>query len=229
MFRKILGALGVGLAAGGAAAAPSFYTPYAQGQVNQIYNLLFCDDPALYATDPATANTPLWRTLRGEPLDVPGLRRIAEDAGNEGRVRALAYHRLRSAGERVAPRHLLGVIVEVPMPGGLDVLAAFSDGGVRYLNHSGKMVFVDAAGSPLQAMAAQLLSSADPVVARLGPWDKGRLPPPAGGNVRISFIVSDGLYFGEGPFEAMQRDPLAGALIEQASRLLQKVVEVGQR
>jgi hypothetical protein len=74
-----------------------------------------------------------WPTLLAEPPDKAALRKIAEDQANEGRVRALAYNRLRAAGEKVAPKKLLGVIIEVPLQQGLDVLAAFSEGGIRYL------------------------------------------------------------------------------------------------
>jgi hypothetical protein len=41
----------------------------------------------------------------------------------------------------------------------------------------------------------------------------------------MTFLVSDGLYFGEGPMQAMQRDPLAGPVILEAGRLLQVVVD----
>ena len=37
-------------------------------------------------------------------------------------------------------KELLGVIVEVSLPGGLDVLAAFKDGTARYINYAEKML-----------------------------------------------------------------------------------------
>jgi hypothetical protein len=45
----------------------------------------------------------------------------------------------------------------------------------------------------------------------------------------LTFIVSDGLYFGEGPFAALSQDALAGPLIQQATRLLQQVVAIATK
>jgi hypothetical protein len=118
---------------------------------------------------------------------------------------------------------LLGVIVEVPLAGGLDTLAAFSEGGVRYINQSGKMVAIEGVGA-FSAHVKSLFKASEPVVAQIGPWQKSRLGPPQRGNVRLTFLVSDGLYFGEGPMSGMQRDAMAGPILEQATALLQAVV-----
>jgi hypothetical protein len=42
----------------------------------------------------------------------------------------------------------------------------------------------------------------------------------------MTFLVSDGLYFGEGPFTLMQRDPVAAPLLKNAGELLQLVVKL---
>jgi hypothetical protein len=131
--------------------------------------------------------------------------------------------RLREFGKDVPPKMLLGVIVEVSLAGGLDTLAAFSEGGVRYVNQSGKLVVIEAAASMLPTVK-DIFVAAEPVVARLGPWKNPRLAPPTQGNVRLTFLVSDGLYFGEGPMCQMQRDAMAGPIIHRATKLLQDVL-----
>lgn len=199
------------------------HAPYADAGINHLYNLLFCDDIELFRGQNG-APQGLWATLFGEPPDIGALRQLAEDGNNEGRVRALAYLRLRNAGESVPPKKLFCVIVEVPLDGGLDVLAAFSDGGVRYLNQTGKASIVEGAGNPVEPLARELMAAGQTVVDRIGPWDRPRLPPPKLGNVRISFVVSDGLYFGEGKFETLQQDAMAGPLLAKATELLQRVV-----
>jgi len=226
MFKKLLSALGTGRPAPGPGPAPrGLYQPYAQEHVNFFYNLLFCDDLELFRRNDTPAGEP-WTTLLAATPDLAALSRIAGDESGEGRVRALAYKRLRDAGQAVPSRKLLGVIVEVPLDGGLDVLAAFCEGGVRYLNQSGKIAIFEGAGNPVEALAKELVSISQAVVDRIGPWEKSRLPPPKAGNVRLSFLVSDGLYFGEGPFELFQRDPMAGPVLGKASQLLQKSVDV---
>jgi hypothetical protein len=39
--------------------------------------------------------------------------------------------------------------------------------------------------------------------------------------VRITFLVSDGLYFGEGPANIFFKDPMAGPVLNAATQLLQ--------
>jgi len=120
------------------------------------------------------------------------------------------------------------VIVEVPLASGLDTLAAFSEGGVRYVNQSGKLLVIEGVADVLP-LVKRLIAASEPVVSRIGPWDKPRLAPPKLGNVRLTFLVSDGLYFGEGPMSVMQGDAMAGPIIGQATQLLQAVVAMGTK
>lgn len=138
MLRKFLAKLGVG-AASAPAKAMGLYAPYAEPHVNFLYNLLFCDDLALFRTGDTAKDGPPWSTLLADRADTDALRKIAQDPEEESRLRALAYNRLRAAGQAVPAKSLLGVIVEVPLEQGLDVLAAYPDGRVRYLNQSGKV------------------------------------------------------------------------------------------
>ena len=229
MLKKILATLGIGLAANGSASGAELYKPYADSHVNFLYNLLFCDDITLFRNQNTAKSDVLWLTLLAEPADRVALRKIADEQTNEGRVRAVAYNRLRAAGEKVPPKKLLGVIVEVPLQQGLDVLAAFSEGGVRYLNQSGKVAIFEGQGNPVEALAKELVAISQPIVNQIGPWDKQRLPPPKAGNVRLTFLVSDGLYFGEASFGALQSDPMASPVLAKASQLLQRAVELGTK
>lgn len=201
------------------------YAPYNQPEINQIYDLLFCDDLMAFSPKPGEELAPWQSVLFGGPVDAERVRTLAEDTTAEGRIRALAYNWLRAQGQPVPPKTLLGVIVEVPLDGGLDVLAAFSDHGVRYINQTGKLAVIEGGLPETDPIVVALLAAAQPVIARIGPSDQERLPPPRQGNFRLTFLVSDGLYFGEGPMPVMQRDPLAGPVINQATQLLQMVVD----
>jgi len=229
MLGKLLATIGLTLAASGSTTATELYKPYAQSHVNFLYNLLFCDDINLFKTQGAEKGVGLWGTLLAEQPDKTALRKVANDEANEGRVRAVAFNRLRALGETVPPKRLLGVIVEVPLQKGLDVLAAFSEGGVRYLNQSGKVAIFEGQGNPVEVLAKELVAVSQPILNKIGPWDRNRLPPPKAGNVRITFLVSDGLYFGEGPFAVLQRDAIAGPILSKAAQLLQRAVELGTK
>ena len=226
MLRKLLATIGMASAATASAAPP--YSPYSSEAANAIYNLLFCDNAAPFLAKPGEAPVPWQATLAAAPPNIEALRSLADDRGQEGRVRYLAYQQLRSFGQSVPPKQLLGVIVEVPLDGGLDALAAYSEGGVRYINQSGKIAIVE--GVPNFAQLVQsLFSASQPVVNAIGPWKEERRAPPARGNVRLTFLVSDGLYFGEGPMNVMQREAMAAPVIQKATELLQAVVASGAK
>ena len=226
MLRKFFAAMGLGVAAANGAEAGPPYGPYASESANTIYNLLFCDEPSAFLGDRKSARKEWQKVLSENPSSPSDLAALASDASQEGRIRYLAYSRLRGMGQQVKPKILLGVVVEVPMAGGLDALAAYSEGGVRYVNHSGKMVIGEGVADFLP-LVQQIFAVSEPVVARIGPWDKPRTSPPKHGNIRMTFLVSDGMYFGEGPMSVMQRDALAGPVIQQATQLLLSVTRAG--
>src|SRR5262245_30957121 len=116
MIHNIFGSFGIG------GASPS---PYKLAEINFLYNALFCDDPLQFR--PSGAEAPAeWQAALFDPRpDAAAIRRIAENQDEESRVRILAYNWLRRHKHSVPPRQLLAVIVEVPVAGGLDVLAAY--------------------------------------------------------------------------------------------------------
>jgi hypothetical protein len=223
MLRKFLAAVGLGSAAARRGGANPPYAPYSESAANDIYNLLFCDNLSAFLTSAGRALAPWQVVLSSDPPNVAGLVTLADGATEEGRTQYLAYTRLRALGQVVPAKRMLGVIVEMPMAGGLDTLAAYSDGGVRYINHTSKLAFFERLPS-LQPHVQSLFAASEPVVARIGPWHEPRRPPPKAAQVRLTFLVSDGLYFGEGPMATMQRDAMAGPVIHSAGQLLQTAV-----
>lgn len=199
------------------------YAPYRNCAANDIYNLLFCDDTSACGSGEHQRSVAWQTTLFAERADEAALLALASDTAEEGRIRYLAYARLRALAREVPGKVLLGVIVEVPLADGLDALAAYADGGVRYINHT-EHISVFEGAAPLAPHVGALFAASEPVVARIGPWDGPRKPPPAADNVRLSFLVSCGLCFGEGPMSVMQRDAMAGPIIQRATALLQAVV-----
>ncbi|MBX3586453.1 MAG: hypothetical protein KF796_07400 [Ramlibacter sp.] len=227
MLRKLLATFGILASTAGATATPP-YDPYKSDAANAIYNLLFCDDPSGFEAKSGERPSAWQLVLASNPINVSALEALAADPNQEGRVRYLAFQRLRTSGRAVPQKELLGVIVEVPLSGGLDTLAAYSEGGVRYVNQSGKLVVAEGVPS-FQLLVAGLFTAAKPVVAKIGPWKGPRRAPPAQGNIRMTFLVSDGLYFGEGPMALMQQEPLAAPVIKRATELLQAVVAAGTK
>jgi hypothetical protein len=198
------------------------HTPYNEPHLNVLYNLLFCDDPDLFKTE---GDNNVTAEILAEVPNVQSLEQIASDEEQESRIRALAYNRLRSLGQTISEKVLLGVIVEVPLDQGLDTLAAYADGRVRYLNQSGSASLFEGGPPEVEVKAKELVAVSESLINAIGPWDKERLPPPASGNVRMTFLVSDGLYFGEGPFEMLAQDSMGGPVLAKAGELLNAVVD----
>jgi hypothetical protein len=225
MIKRILAAIGLGSAAVANAGDKELTGPYKDHSTNLIYHLLFCDRLKLFEDNHKGELDVPWSTIFKVDPDYEAVGKIANDKSQEARVRMLSFGLLRSAKKDVPKGELLGTIIEVRMPSGLDTLAVFTDGGARYINHSGKIAVVEGVPNQFQKEIEDVIKTSRPIVAAIGPWDKERLPAPNNGNIRMTFLVSDGLYFGEGPMDMMQQDKMAAPLIQSATSLLLKIVE----
>jgi len=201
------------------------HKPYSDPGFNKLYNLLFADDPRLFQMSDDTRSAYPWKILLDEKAGISDLNKIAADPGMESRARALAYHILRSKGNAVDKKEVLGIIVEVGLDEGLDVLAAYKDGTARFINHVEKIIVWETATDQSQALVKNLFAEGLQVVKNIGPWDKDRLPAPGTGDIRISFVVADGLYFGQGPFEVLEKDKMGGPVIRAATQLMVYLIQ----
>lgn len=200
--------------------------PYKDTHVNLIYNLLFCDNVNLYKQNAKESVPYPFDVLLADNSSVADLEKIADNADAGSRARILACNELLSAGYKLKKKELFGVIVEVGLGEGLDVVASFSDGTARYINHTGEVLVWEATtDEKASGITQQLFENAVNVVQKLSPWDKPRNPNPTKGNVRITFLVSGTLYFTEGPIEELFNDPMAGATLVNATELMQYLMQ----
>ena len=153
------------------------------------------------------------------------LETIAGDTAVESRVRMLAFNRLRAMKLPVPAKQLLGTIIEFPQRDGLDTLAAFADGRVRYINQTGHPGIFEGAPPEVVAKANELMRVSQFAVDQHGPSDEPRRPPPDGDMVRLSFLVSDGTYVGEGSYEVLIDDPVGGPVLTAGGELLVRLVD----
>ncbi|HTE26886.1 hypothetical protein [Flavitalea sp.] len=200
--------------------------PYKDESTNIIYQLLFCDNMDLYKAKITTPYQYPFDVLFAPYSSVNDLQEIINDDTSDPRVRILACNRLNMAGQKPAFQELLAVIIEVGLDNGLDVLASFQNGTARYINHTGKvLVWETSTDQKANEITNALFQNGEEVIAKIGPWDKPRRPQPAKGNVRLTFLVSDGLYFGEGPIDILFKDPLAAPTIHSATQLMAYITE----
>ena len=207
------------------ATPPSPSDPYKDSSTNLIYNLLFCDNLNLYKANTKPPCTYPFDILFSETSSLTDIQKIIADSTSDPRVRILAYNRLLGSGHRPEKKELLAVIVEVGLDNGLDVLASFNNGTARYINQTGKILIWETTDEVSNQLTEQLFLKSQQIVNQIGPWDKPRRPHPAKGNVRITFLVSDGLYFGEAPMNVLFNDPLASPALRTAAELMKYLTE----
>jgi len=199
--------------------------PYADDALNLLYNQFFADNLALYKSGKEAGESYPWSVLLAAQPDMADLRQLASDEASESRVRLMACRELQRRGEPMDASLLLGVIVEVGLENGLDTLAVYPDGTARYINQAGGVIVWEEKDELLAFKVGKLMQLSQAVVAKIGPWDKDRLPPPSIGHVRLSFLVSNGLYFGQGSMEVLAQDAMGGPVIQAGSEILSFLVE----
>ena len=196
------------------------YTPYKDKATNVDYNLLFCDDLALYRTHHQGAVTGPWQMLFAQPVNLKNLQALANSTSQETRVRILAFNALEQHHVKQKHKALLAVIVEMGLAHGLKTLAVYQDLHIRYIDPSGKLRVWESHTPVIDAKIHKLFQEAQPIIEKIGPWGKPRLAPPPAGQMRLTFLVNDGLYFGEGTMRHLSRSPLAGPVVTAATELL---------
>lgn len=155
---------------------------------------------------------------------------IAMDEMLESRHRLQAWQFLRSINvhpdEATVAHQAWGVVVEVPVDGGHDVLAAYAVGGVRYLNHAGGATVLEdgEGGDDVQAALVAYLRAGQALADQLGPWTEPALPEVPVGHTRLLALTPGGHRFGQGPDDALKGEPLAADVFSTATDLLVAVV-----
>jgi len=200
------------------------YGPYADSSINLIYNLLFCDNIDLFKENTEQSNVYPFDVLFSDESSNDDLQKVIENT-NESRIKILAYNKLLKNGVKPKIKELLAVIVELGLDNGLDVLASFKDGTARYINQTGRMLIWETRDTVSDKLTDELFLKSSQVVDKIGPWDQPRRPYPAKGNARITFLVSDGLYFGEAPINVFFTEPLASPALMAATALMKYLVE----
>jgi hypothetical protein len=145
----------------------------------------------------------------------------------ESRHYLQAYHFLRELGVNApaeSTKDVLGVVVEIGMQKGLDLVAAYADRHARYYNYSGAGVVWERGSSRLDVPIDDLLGLGRAVVQAIGPWKGVRPPAPQKGQARINLLTPSGLHFGQGPLDSLAKDRLGGPVIASAFRLMQELI-----
>ena len=119
-----------------------------------------------------------------------------------------------------------GVVAEVAVDDGHDVLATYRDGTIRFLHHQGGVSVIDAPPIEVADAAARYLAAARVVGGAIGPWEEPALPPLPVGQRRFTMLTAGGHRFGQGADDVLRQDPLAESLFAAATALFVQVVDL---
>lgn len=160
----------------------------------------------------------------GKPEEAKrSLRKILADPAEEIRGKLWAWKALRDLGERPAAevsREAHGVVLEVPVDGWTDTLAAYSDGRVRYINGQGKgklLVWEAPEEELIAPLARELISAASPLV-KTTPAVERHLPP-KDGVFRVSVLTYGGIHVAEVGAAEVERTPVLAEVFVAGTRL----------
>lgn len=202
---------------------------------NDIRETLFGDMPLSYWATGKPAAEPWASFARAKALvdagDAPeaagALLEVVQTPDLESRHYLQAHHFIRQLGYRLhGEKQLLGVVVEVAMPEGLDLLAVYDDHTARYYNYSGAAAVWERPNAFLDEEISQVLQAGQTIMQRIGPWAGPRPGAPQEGHARLNLLTSDGLHFGEGPLNLLMNDRMGGALLTAALRLIERLMDV---
>lgn len=160
------------------------------------------------------------------------LKQVLSIHGLESRHYIQAWYHLRELGvmpDKNIAKKVFGVIFEVSLDKGLDILAVYENHSARYFNYSGKAVIWDRPDDSLDGVIDQIIKLSQKVVNKIGPWEKERPGPPQKGDIRLNFLTPLGLHFGQGPFGILAKDPMGGPIINVGTYLMQKLIQLGQK
>ena len=142
---------------------------------------------------------------------IQALRAILATPGLESRHYLQACHFLRQLGAQPSSTVMIyGMVVEVAMEGGVDLLAVYTDHTARYYNYAGGGVVLEQEDAAISAKIDTVIQYGREIIPHIGPWEGERPGVPASGYARLNMLTSHGLFFGEAPQMTLFNDPLAG-------------------
>jgi hypothetical protein len=205
---------------------------------SEIREMLFGDVPldTYSRVDGPAANSDPWLAfaearaaleINDTAAAVAPLRRVANAPNQESRTYLQAWHYLRQHGikpEQCEAKRVLGVVLEMQLPDGLDTLAAYADHTARYINRGGKLIVWEAPEPSLNHQIDRLIAAGQTVADIIGPWEEPRRGPPPKGHIRLNMLTISGLHFGEGTWSALSNDRMGGPVIAAGTELMTALI-----
>lgn len=185
-----------------------------------------------------SAQHPAWAVLKssralieaGEVEEARAqLRGLIEDAALPTRIRLWGWGALRSMGDvppESAAAEVQGAVVEIPQAIGIDTLAVYAGGTLRYIAASGNFISRDTPDDATRAQAQELLNFLTSVAASLIATTDH--PEPGIDKVYVTALTFAGARYASAPLKELQerRHPFSKVYLI-ATELIERVAREG--
>jgi hypothetical protein len=217
-------------------------------EVARIKNLLFADIPLEeFVGNPKAENPDLVEEpmrifaqavedrRQGKPAEAKRkLRQVLSLPKLETRVLLLTWHTLRELGERPPPDvagKVQGVVMELHNEAGVGTLAAYADGGVRWIGGQGKVSVVELgdADAEFDSLVRDFRKSAEPVVKLSPAAERRRAGEPPFEHFRVSVLTYGGIHVVELYGPGIEDGHFAGPILMAGGSLAEAVHKLEEK
>ncbi|MEP6749178.1 MAG: hypothetical protein ABJB86_15700 [Bacteroidota bacterium] len=158
------------------------------------------------------------------------LREVISLPNLESRQYLQAYYFLKQlCSIKESSMQVLGIVAEVAMEGGTDLLAVYADCSARYYNYSGAAVIWETRTAAMDSKIENILSLGEDIVKNIGPWKYERPEAPKPGFARLNFLTPAGLHFGEAQQAVLFRDPMAGKIMYAMMDMMETLINLSEK
>ena len=207
--------------------------------VARFTELLFCDQTLqalVTSLDKDVASDGAWMLLTKAAEHIQhgdvarGAELLLELAGNptmETRVLLWSWAALRCLGfhpKSYEADDIQGVVMQVPLENGIDVLAAYIDGTARYVNQGGKAIIWEITDAAITAIIRKVLESCKDLPGVVAAASRN---DPARDFVRVTMLTFSGNRFAEVSMQYLDSSPIKQVL-SIGAELLAKLIKRSQ-
>lgn len=130
---------------------------------------------------------------------------------------------LRQIGIRPQPSEaseIRGVVIQVPVEQGADVLAVYADGTARYVNHSGKIIVWESTDAKIARNIQEILD----LSKAIDPNSSEDIGGTASGVVRVTLLTFNGNLFVDVAIHLLQVSPV-NSVLTRGAELIRNLIQ----
>ncbi|PQO46382.1 hypothetical protein [Blastopirellula marina] len=203
---------------------PTNINPFSLPYMNQLYHLVFCDDPQLASIVPASITKSGWLEPQAQLSDPADLRAVVERETVDSRVRLLAAAQLRSGKEEAGNDLGLGIVFESKPEDEHYLVAMYADGGMACLHGKSNVHLLSPGTEGLSAEVRTLVAEVMEQRHLFAEFpDNDRRPPPPLGEARITLLTTMGPRVGQSTWKAFHKLPVTKPLAEAAISMVDRL------